>query len=86
MEEVKNLIAKYPDLHLPIYTSLGVKQILQFLHQEIPRETLVDLWAASEVEYARRQTVWFKKQPGIVWYDKSTVDDHLIAKLAEIYK
>ncbi|KKT39632.1 hypothetical protein A3K29_01910 [Candidatus Collierbacteria bacterium RIFOXYB2_FULL_46_14] len=86
VEEVKNLIAKYPDLHLPIYTSLGVKQILQFLHQEIPRETLVDLWAASEVDYARRQTVWFKKQPGIVWYDKSTVDDHLIAKLAEIYK
>ncbi|NCP47231.1 hypothetical protein COT86_02295 [Candidatus Collierbacteria bacterium CG10_big_fil_rev_8_21_14_0_10_43_36] len=85
VEEVKNIIKKYPDLHLPIYTSLGVKQILQFLHHEISQETLVDLWTASEVDYARRQMVWFKKQPSIFWYDKSEVDKSLSQKLAEIY-
>ena len=86
IKEVENLIVKYPDLHLPIYTSLGVKQILQFLHQEISREELIERWTLSEIDYGRRQMVWFKKQSGIVWYDKSTVDSHLITKLAEIYK
>jgi len=86
IEEVENLMIKYPNHRPPIFTSLGVQETSKFLHQEITRETLIHLWTASEIAYARRQMVWFKKQPGIVWYDKSTIDSHLIAKLTEIYK
>ena len=36
VSEVKELIAAYPDRSLPIYTSLGVKQILKYLAGKSP--------------------------------------------------
>ena len=86
IEEVEKLMEKYPDHHLPIFTSLGVKEIVQYLKKDITREKLIDSWTNSEIDYARRQMVWFQKQPDIFWYDKSTVDASVADKLAEIYK
>ncbi|EKD53566.1 MAG: tRNA delta(2)-isopentenylpyrophosphate transferase [uncultured bacterium] len=85
IQEVESLLKRFPDQKLPVFTSLGVQEIIKFLHQEISRETLVDLWTASEMDYARRQMVWFRKQPGIVWYDKDKVDQVLIGSLAKYY-
>jgi tRNA dimethylallyltransferase len=85
LEEVKDLIIKYPDHSPAIFTSLGVKQIVQYLEKKLSLEKLIDLWTLSEADYARRQMVWFKKQPGIVWYDKDRVDQVLINSLAKNY-
>jgi tRNA dimethylallyltransferase len=35
-----------------------------------------DDWALSEKHYARRQITWFKKQPGLTWYDITDSDWH----------
>ncbi len=70
IEEVKKLQSKYPNQKLPIYSTLGIKQILDFLSGKISEQELVDLWTQAELSYAKRQMVWFKKQPQIVWYDK----------------
>lgn len=67
-DEVKNLLAKYPDQTLPIYTTLGVKHIVRLLQNEISKAELVDLWTIDEVNYAKRQITWFKKQSQIIWY------------------
>ncbi len=82
IEEVKNIFQKFPDQTLPIYTSLGVKHITQYLDKKITHEELIDLWATSELDYARRQMVWFKKQSGIIWYDKSKINKALAGRLA----
>ncbi len=66
--ELKALLIKYPNRFLPIYTSLGVAQILQFLDGEITSDQLRELWVIAEVNYAKRQVTWFKKQPQIIWY------------------
>jgi tRNA dimethylallyltransferase len=84
--EVKNLLKKYPDRDLTIYSSLGVSQIIAFLEGKLSPEELVRVWTNAEVDYARRQIVWFKKQPGIVWYDKSTDKSSLISELKKIYQ
>lgn len=68
--EVQNLLASYPDQNLPVYTTLGVKPIIRFLNQEIDKPTLINLWLTDEMNYAKRQLTWFKKQLEIVWYDK----------------
>ena len=68
--EVENLLASYPDQTLPVYTTLGVKPIIKFINQEIDFEELVSLWVTDEVNYAKRQITWFKKQPDILWYDE----------------
>jgi tRNA A37 N6-isopentenylltransferase MiaA len=81
--EVKKLLQKNPDTKLPVYTSLGVSQILSFLQSKISLEELKDIWARAEIDYARRQIVWFKKQVGIIWYDKGTNRKALAKELAK---
>ena len=70
IDEVKKLIEEYPDQNLPIYTTLGIKPIIKFINKEIDLPALVDTWVTDEVNYAKRQITWFKKQPDILWYDE----------------
>jgi len=60
---------KYPDQSLPVYTTLGVKPIIKYLNGEIDLPGLEQAWVTNELNYAKRQMTWFKKQPDIVWYD-----------------
>lgn len=85
-KEVTNLLKKFPDKNLSLYTSLGVSQIIDFIEERITKDQLVDQWTHAETDYARRQIVWFKKQPGIVWYDKDIDKDNLSKKLSKIYQ
>ena len=70
IDEVKKLIEEYPDKNLPIYTTLGIKPIIKFINKEIDLTALVNTWVTDEVNYAKRQITWFKKQPDILWYDE----------------
>jgi tRNA dimethylallyltransferase len=85
IDEVKKLLISYPNKKLPIYTSLGVFQILNYLEGNISLEELINVWTNAELDYARRQSVWFKKQPDIVWYDRSIDKPLLIEELQKIY-
>lgn len=71
VDEVQALLKKHPNTTLPIYSTLGVKEILKFINKEISEEELVKQWTIADNNYAKRQNVWFKKQPNIVWYDIS---------------
>jgi tRNA dimethylallyltransferase len=86
IKEVENLLNQYPNRALTIYSSLGVSQIIDFLDKKISEEKLIDIWTNAEVDYARRQIVWFKKQPGIFWYDKNVDIINLSQKLSKIYQ
>ncbi len=68
VSEVEKLLKEYPDRNLPIYTSLGVKPIIEYLDGKISKDKLVETWTTDEVNYAKRQITWFKKQPQIIWY------------------
>lgn len=84
VQEVQSLLKKYRNSKLSIFSSLGVKQILEFLDQKITKEELINLWTLAENDYARRQMVWFRKQPGIIWYDRSKINQLLVEKLAKV--
>ena len=71
---------------MALFTSLGVREIIEFLNKKISREELINLWTATENDYVRRQMVWFKKQPGIIWYDRNKINKDLAIKLAELFK
>ena len=86
IQEVEQLLKKYSEPKLPLFTSLGVREIIGYLHQKISRDELVELWTAAENDYARRQMVWFKKQPGIIWYDRSKINKSQTITLAELLK
>ena len=86
IEEVKNLIEKYKDLKLPIFTALGVSEIVSYLNHEINMDQLVELWTRNEFNYSKRQMVWFKKQPQIFWYDETIEKNVLANTLAQKLK
>jgi tRNA dimethylallyltransferase len=71
VDEVRELQKNHPDTSLPIYSTLGVKEIIRFINSEITEEELINIWVTNDNNYAKRQIVWFKKQPNIVWYDIS---------------
>jgi len=71
VSEVGALLTGYPDRSLPIYTSLGAKPILRFLTGEISPDEMRQIWITDEVNYAKRQLTWFKKQNQIIWYDEN---------------
>ena len=86
IDEVKNILANHPDEKQPLFTSLGLKEIKSYLHHDFSREELIKTWVKSEMDYARRQMVWFKKQPSIIWYDESKDRDSLARELSENLK
>jgi len=71
--EVQSLIKDYPDKTLPIYTTLGIAQILSYLNTS-EKDDLVNNWTQAEFSYAKRQITWFKKQKQIICYDISNKD------------
>lgn len=71
VEEVRKLLSEYPDQTLPVYSTIGVKQITMYLKDQISKEQMINLWLTDESNYAKRQVTWFKKQQNIFWYDES---------------
>ncbi|MGD9129146.1 MAG: tRNA (adenosine(37)-N6)-dimethylallyltransferase MiaA [Candidatus Woesebacteria bacterium] len=70
-KEVKAIIRKYPNEKLPALSATGVKEISQFLRNEITEKECLNLWTLREYQYAKRQITWWKKRPGINWLDLS---------------
>ncbi|MDO8451641.1 MAG: tRNA (adenosine(37)-N6)-dimethylallyltransferase MiaA [bacterium] len=53
----------------PTIPVLGLPLIVRYLDRAIAQDQLVRMWVTSERRYAKRQLTWFKKQPGIHWFD-----------------
>ena len=64
IEEVKNLLSleKEKQLHLPALDSIGYKQIIDFLNDDIYIDKLKESILIKTRQYARKQNKWFKKE------------------------
>lgn len=51
----------------PGLSSIGYRQIINYLAGEIDYQKMVNLWITAEVQYARRQYTFMKKDKNIVW-------------------
>jgi tRNA dimethylallyltransferase len=65
-EEVEALRKKYT-LALTPRQALGYKEVLAYLDGKISREKAVELIKRRTRQYAKRQMVWFKKDPRVRW-------------------
>lgn len=70
IDEVSTLLKKYPEFlstqagHTP-----GYQEIADYLKGEISLHDAEEQWLTKEVQYAKRQETWFKKQPGFRRFD-----------------
>jgi len=67
IEEVKNLLLKY-DRSCPPFGSLGYKEILMFLNNEIGFEESIELIKQHSRNYAKRQLSWFRGEKAVRWF------------------
>ncbi|MBI5448890.1 tRNA (adenosine(37)-N6)-dimethylallyltransferase MiaA [Candidatus Gottesmanbacteria bacterium] len=50
---------------------LGVAPLLSYSHGNSTKEEALAKWTLSELQYAKRQMTWFRKQKNIRWFDVS---------------
>lgn len=69
VKEVKTLVNAGYQCHLPAMTSIGYRQVCQFLEHEISGEKAVELIKRDTRHYAKRQMTWFKRDKTIHWIE-----------------
>lgn len=74
LEEVKKLTEEYPDWeNLLAFSATGYRECRSFLEGKITKPEMITLWHTHELQYAKRQWVWFKKREHITWFDANTL-------------
>ena len=66
IDEVRSLRARWGD-HIRPFGSVGYRDVLAHVRDEIPLEETLRRVRKSTRVYARRQRTWFKNEPGVGW-------------------
>ena len=82
IEETKHLLTKYGDAAGPL-ASLGYRQAVQLLRNEIDLESALQAAQQAHRNYAKRQMTWFRREPEVVWLE-GFGDDPAIQQKAEV--
>lgn len=67
LEETAVLLKKYGPAIRPV-SSLGYKQALQFLNEDLTREQAIQAAQQGHRNYAKRQMTWFRREPDVNWF------------------
>ena len=75
VEEVKDILEKGYDKNLNSLNTVGYKEIIQYLDEEITLERAVELIKRNTRHYAKRQVTWFRKDERIRWFEVKDLSD-----------
>ncbi|KKQ24774.1 MAG: tRNA dimethylallyltransferase [Candidatus Roizmanbacteria bacterium GW2011_GWC2_37_13] len=67
IEEVRSLLKKGYKKTDPGLKTIGYKQIIDYLEKKITKEEAIEKWITAEIQYAKRQLTFMKKDPNIKW-------------------
>lgn len=83
VEETSRLLAAGYRRELGSMKGLGYKQMAGFLAGEYRYEEAVRRLKRDTRHFAKRQLTWFRKEPGILWFDadESTTEEALVDRL-----
>lgn len=76
VEEVKNLLPHLKP-ESPAYSSLGFKEIAEYVKGNITLEEAIELVKKNTRNYAKRQLTWFRRNKDILWLEGSVVEKEL---------
>jgi tRNA dimethylallyltransferase len=66
IDEVHTLMKKY-NHNSPAFKAIGYKEVVQFIHKEISKETMTEKIKQNTQKYAKRQMTWFKRFDNVQW-------------------
>lgn len=81
IEESKRLLQKY-DINLPSMSSLGLKEFTDYFANKISLEDVKKAIKQGTRQYAKRQIMWFKKEPNVNWIEGIALEETTRAILA----
>jgi len=88
IEETKNLLEKHGAATWPL-ASLGYKQALGFLADELSREQAIETAQQAHRNYAKRQMTWFRQEANVHWLrgfgDDQAVQDTAIQQIQSLW-
>ena len=67
IEEVKKLLKMGYTENDPGLKTIGYQQIIRYLNQDLDKEQTIEDWINKEVQYAKRQYTFMKKDKNIKW-------------------
>lgn len=88
-EEVRALIKEGCTADMVSMQGLGYKEILSFLNGECSLNEAVSVLKRDTRHFAKRQITWFKRERGVLWFDRGEYEneqDILAAMLKEAEK
>lgn len=75
IDEVKALLDNGVKRDRVSMQGLGYKEIAAFLDNEITLEDAIYILKRDTRHFAKRQITWLKREPDVVWFDKSKMTD-----------
>jgi tRNA dimethylallyltransferase len=79
VEETKSILDKGFDKNLNSLNTVGYKEIISFLENEITLDRAIEFIKRNTRRFAKRQITWFGKDKRINWFDISNEEDLLVA-------
>jgi tRNA dimethylallyltransferase len=71
IDEARALRERF-DPELPAFSAIGYREAWAVLDGTLSREAAIELDAARNVTFAKRQRTWFRAEPDIAWLDVTT--------------
>ena len=75
VKEVEKIIANGYDKKLNSLNTVGYKEIISYLDNEITLDRAVELIKRNTRRFAKRQMTWFRKDERIRWFDVNDITD-----------
>ena len=72
--EVEKLLTCGYSWGLPAMSALGIRQWQPYFEKIASLEEVKRKWIVDETNFAKRQLTWFRKEPGVVWFDSTNPD------------
>ena len=86
VEEVKNILAMGCNEKEKPFSSIGYREILQYIKGEITREDMVEDIKKHTRHYAKRQFTWFAREKDISWYAYPEEVDGILSAVSGFLK
>ena len=67
--------AMLPHRHLNALQTVGFSELFDYFDGTISKEEAVELIKRNSRRYAKRQMTWFRRDKGIMWFEKPTPDE-----------
>lgn len=71
--EAKELFKQYEQLSNQVKTANGYRQLFDYLKKNISFEEAKEKWINKELQTAKNQMKWFKRNKNITWFDASEI-------------